>query len=70
MPQDPSHYADWVGAMLEDKGDAAAKVDALLTKPLRAGELLDALARVTGSGDAAPANYTKQRPLRPRGHKW
>ena len=36
------------GAMLEEKGEQVALVDALLTKPPRAAELLKTLAKVTG----------------------
>jgi signal transduction histidine kinase/ActR/RegA family two-component response regulator len=42
------------GAMLEDKSDAVAKADAVLSKPPRAAELVDTLARVTSCSTPVP----------------
>lgn len=36
------------GTMLEDKGEAVPRVDAVLSKPPRVEELVDALSKVTG----------------------
>jgi signal transduction histidine kinase/ActR/RegA family two-component response regulator len=53
------------GAMLQETGGSVDKVDALLSKPPRATELFDTLAKVTGSAPPPLAAGTTSIPPRP-----
>jgi signal transduction histidine kinase/CheY-like chemotaxis protein len=47
-PRTPIIMLTGWGAMVEERGESAAKVDAVLSKPPRINELVEALTRVTG----------------------
>jgi signal transduction histidine kinase/ActR/RegA family two-component response regulator len=51
------------GTMLEERGDEVAKVDAVLSKPPRVNELLEAVTRVTGVALATETAFVCRQPL-------
>lgn len=50
------------GTMLEEKGEGAAKVDAVLSKPPRVNELLETVGKVAGVAVASEAAFGSRHP--------
>jgi len=51
------------GTMLEEKGESANQVDAVLSKPPRVNELLETVAKVTGVAQATETAFVTRRPV-------